>query len=188
MADVTSSAEVGRAASSIRDLVGDVRAVVNVAGDNRIRPTTEVADDEWRYLIDVNLSSAFYCSREFLPTWCAAATGRVVNFSSIFGLRGHPQDAAYSAAKAGVIGLTRALALEFASSRVTVNSIAPVVVMTPRVASFAPEHLQRQLDRIPLGRFCTVDDVVSTVRFLFTEAGSFYTGQTFSPNGGDLML
>lgn len=187
VANVADSGEVHAAGERIRAELGDPWALINVAGDNIVRPTVEVPDDEWRYLLEVNLTSAFYCCREFLPGMVRQGGGRIVNFSSIFGLRGHAGDAGYSAAKAGLIGLTRALALEFAADQITVNALAPVAIMTPRLQKFPKEHLQGQLDRIPLGRFGSVEDIVATVRFLLSEGGSFYTGQTLSPNGGDLM-
>ena len=111
----------------------------------------------------------------------------MINTSSIFGLRGEANDAAYSAAKAGVVGLTRALAYEYAKSGVTVNSVAPVVVMTERVAKMPKAHLDRQLSRIPMGRFSSSSDVTRTIVFLLGPDAAFYTGQTFSPNGGELM-
>lgn len=186
-ADVCSSAEVQRAVDLAIETNGTPFGLVNLAGDNRMKPLEEVNDDDWRYLLDVNLSSAFYLCRAVMPLMREAGEGRVINTSSIFGIRGVDTDAPYAAAKAGVVGLTRALATEYGPHNVTVNAIAPVVVLTERVKRMPREHLDAQLARIPLGRFSTERDVNATTLFLLGDGGAFYTGQTFSPNGGDTM-
>ncbi|MDH6292490.1 SDR family NAD(P)-dependent oxidoreductase [Rhodococcus opacus] len=169
------------------DRLGVPFGIVNIAGDNRIKPLTEISDAEWRYLIDVNLTSTFYMCREVLPLMAAERVGRVINTSSIFGLRGQANDAAYCAAKAGVIGLTRALAVEYAGRNIAVNSIAPVATLTERVAKLDPSHLDGQLQRIPMGRFSEVSDVTAAFHFLLSPGAAFFTGQVLSPNGGDWM-
>ena len=186
-ADVARSAEAERAVDVAVQEKGRPFGLVNLAGDNRMKPLEEVSDDDWRYLLDANLSSAFYLCRAVMPLMRAAGEGRVINTSSIFGLRGVDTDAPYAAAKAGVVGLTRALATEYGRHNVTVNAIAPVVVLTERVRRMPREHLDAQLARIPLGRFSTERDVNATTLFLLGDGGAFYTGQTFSPNGGDTM-
>jgi NAD(P)-dependent dehydrogenase (short-subunit alcohol dehydrogenase family) len=185
--DVTDSASVDRAVTASMETSGIPFGLVNLAGNNILKPLAELSDDDWRFLIDANLSSAFYTCRAVMPLMASNGGGRVINTSSIFGLRGEKNDAAYSAAKAGVVGITRALATEFAADNVTVNNIAPVVVLTDRVAKMPKAHLERQLQGIPMGRFSTQSDVTRTVVFLLGPDAGFYTGQTFSPNGGELM-
>ncbi|ASR36751.1 hypothetical protein BAY61_19075 [Prauserella marina] len=184
--DVTDSGSVTATIESVTARHGPPFGLVNLAGDNRLKPLAELTDDDWRYLVDANLTSAFYLCRAVMPLMRAAG-GRVVNTSSIFGLRGADNDSAYAAAKAGIIGLTRALATEFAADNVTVNAVAPVVVLTERVRRMPSAHLEGQRARIPLGRFSEPADVTRTICFLLGEGGAFYTGQTFSPNGGDTM-
>ncbi|WP_167133080.1 SDR family NAD(P)-dependent oxidoreductase [Paramicrobacterium chengjingii] len=186
-ADVTQSSEVDRAVEQAMDAHGVPHGLVNLAGDNRLKPLEDITDNDWHHLVDANLSSAFYLCRAVMPRMREAGGGRVINTSSIFGVRGVNNDAAYAAAKAGVVGLTRALATEFGPAQVTVNAIAPVVVLTERVKKMPKEHLDKQLSTIPLGRFSTERDVNATIQFLLSDGGSFYTGQTFSPNGGDTM-
>lgn len=186
-ADVTRSTEVERAVETAVSAHGVPHGLVNLAGDNRLKSLEELTDDDWRHLIDANLSSTFYLCRAVMPRMREAGGGRVINTSSIFGIRGVNDDAAYAAAKAGVVGLTRALATEYGPEQVTVNAIAPVVVLTERVRRMPKNHLDKQLATIPLGRFSTARDVSATILFLLGDGSAFYTGQTFSPNGGDTM-
>lgn len=187
LVDVTAPEAVADAVARSVATHGTPYGLVNLAGNNVLKPLDELTDDDWRFLIDANLSSAFYLCRSVMPLMATAGGGRVVNTSSIFGLRGERNDAGYSAAKAGVVGLTRALATEYADAGVTVNNVAPVVVLTRRVAKMPPEHLERQRQRIPMGRFSSESDVTRTIVFLLGPDAGFYTGQTFSPNGGELM-
>jgi 3-oxoacyl-[acyl-carrier protein] reductase len=185
--DATDPSAVRETVSALVSELGVPYGLLNIAGNNRIKSLPDLDDDDWRFLIDVNLSSTFYMCRSVIPLMAAAGGGRVINTSSIFGLRGSPRDAAYCAAKAGVVGLTKSLALEYASAGVLVNNVAPVATLTERVAKMPPEHLSGELARIPLGRFSEPSDLSSTFMFLLSEASAFYTGQTFSPNGGDWM-
>lgn len=184
-ADLTDSGAVEDAVSRAVDRLGAPFGLINLAGDNRLKGVAELTDEDWRYLIDVNLTSTFYMCRAVMPRMESGA--RVVNTSSIFGIRGAANDVGYAAAKAGVVGLTRALATDFGPKNITVNCVAPVVVLTDRVRRMPEEHLEVQRSRIPLGRFSEPTDVTRTFLFLLSEDGAFYTGQTFSPNGGDTM-
>lgn len=185
--DVTDSAAVEDAVSEVVAELGPPSALVNIAGTNRIRPLAETSDELWDYLLDLNLKGTFICCRTVAPYMKERGGGRIINMSSIFGIRGEANEVAYSAAKAGVIGLTRALAAELAPAAITVNALAPVMTLTERVAALPEAFKELQLSKIPLGRYGSVDDVVGTVLFLVSEGGGFYSGQTFSANGGDTM-
>lgn len=183
--DLTDSGDVESAVDSAVARYGVPYGLCNLAGDNRLKAIEEVTDEDWRYLIDSNLTSAFYMCRAVMPKMSAGA--RVINTASIFGIRGAANDVGYAAAKAGVVGLTRALATDFGPRGITVNCVAPVVVLTERVKKMPAEHLEVQRRRIPLGRFSETTDVTRTFTFLLSDDGGFYSGQTFSPNGGDTM-
>jgi NAD(P)-dependent dehydrogenase (short-subunit alcohol dehydrogenase family) len=185
--DVTDPVAVQQVFARIADELTPPTALVAVAGTNRILKFLETSEEEWDYLIDLNLKGTFLTCQAVVPYMLEAGSGRIVTMSSIFGIREQQWEAAYSAAKAGIIGLTRSIAAEFAPHNITANAIAPVMTMTPRVAALPKEFQQMQLARIPMGRYGTIEDIVGTIRFLLSEAGSFYTGQTFSPNGGDTM-
>jgi NAD(P)-dependent dehydrogenase (short-subunit alcohol dehydrogenase family) len=185
--DVTDAAAVRDVFTRAASALGPPTALVAVAGTNRIIKFLETSEEQWDYLIDLNLKGTFLTCQAAVPYMLEVGRGRIITMSSIFGIREQQWEAAYSAAKAGIVGLTRSIAKEFAGDNITANALAPVMTMTARVAAL-PEDFQRmQLARIPMARYGTIDDLVGTIRFLLSDAGSFYTGQTFSPNGGDTM-
>lgn len=187
LADVTDEASVAELFEWAAAEAGPVNGLVNLAGVNLVAPIEDITLEAWTRVLTLNLTGTFLCCRAAVPLMKNAGGGRIVNMSSIFGIRGEPAEVAYSAAKAGIIGLTRALASEVARYGITVNAVAPVATLTPRVASFAPAFLERQLANIPMGRFGEPSDVAATVNFLLSPDAAFFTGQTFSPNGGDVM-
>jgi NAD(P)-dependent dehydrogenase (short-subunit alcohol dehydrogenase family) len=185
--DVADAAQVDRLFEQVTAELGPPNGLVNLAGTNLVCPIEDISLEEWQRIITLNMTTTFLCCRAAVPRMREAGGGRIINMSSIFGLRGEHHEVAYSAAKAGIIGLTRALATEVAFAGITVNSIAPVATLTPRVAGFDRSFLDRQLAQIPMGRFGEPEDVAMTVEFLLSDAANFYTGQVFSPNGGDVM-
>jgi NAD(P)-dependent dehydrogenase (short-subunit alcohol dehydrogenase family) len=185
--DVTSAGSVEAGVKVVREELGAPTVLVNIAGTNRIAPLEETTDDLWDLLIDLNLKGTFHCCRAVAPLMQEAGEGRIVNMTSNMGMRPEASQVAYASSKAGVVGLTRALALELAPHNITVNAVAPVMTLTKRVAGLPEWWKELQLSKIPFGRYGTIEDTVATVMFLLSEGGSFFTGQVLSPNGGDFM-
>ncbi len=185
--DVTSAESVDGAVSRVVEELGNPSVLVNIAGTNRIAPLTETTNELWDLLIDLNLKGTFHCCRAVAPAMKANGGGRIVNMTSNMGMRPEAQQVAYASSKAGVVGLTRALALELAPDVITVNAVAPVMTLTKRVAGLPEWWKDLQLSKIPMGRYGSVDDTVAAVMYLLSPGGSFVTGQVLSPNGGDFM-
>ena len=180
-ADVTSTESVARAMEQI----GGVDVLVNsagVVGPNM--PTWEVDDDAWEQTFAVNVTGTFRMCRAVVPAMRARGWGRVVNLASIAGKEGNPNLAAYSASKAAVIGLTKSLGKELATSGVLVNAVAPAVIETPMNATNTPEVLAYMVGRIPMGRLGRVEEVSALVSWLVSDACSFSTGAVYDLSGG----
>ncbi|WP_405342868.1 elongation factor P 5-aminopentanone reductase [Ruminococcus sp.] len=183
-ADVAESVQVKKMFEEIRTELGTVDVLVNNAGIAHVGLLTDMTDDEWRRLIDTDLSGTFYCCREALPDMIRAHSGVIVNIASMWGEVGASCEAAYSAAKAGVIGLTKALAKEVGPSGVRVNAVSPGVVMTDMMAGFSDEDVAALKEETPLIQLGTPENIADAVLFLASEKARFITGQVLSVNGG----
>lgn len=178
--DVTDSAQVTDAAA--RHQVDVLVNSAGVIGPNK--PFTDVGDDEWAATFAVNVTGTFFMCRAFIPAMVERGWGRVVNLASIAGKEGNPNLAAYSASKAAVIGLTKSLGKELATSGVLVNAVAPAVIDTPMASATAPEVRERLVSLIPMKRVGSAREVAELVGWLASERCSFSTGAVYDISGG----
>ena len=183
-ADVSDSAQVAEMFGMISDELGPVEVLVNNAGTALVKLFTEVTDDEWSALMRTDLDSVFYCCRAALPDMIRAHSGCIINIASMWGEVGASCEVAYSAAKAGVIGLTKALAKEVGPSGIRVNAISPGVVMTDMMSGFSAGDLSVLRDEIPLGELGSPEHIAQAAVFLASEKARYITGQVLSVNGG----
>ena len=147
-------------------------------------PLAEYPVDAWKNVLAVNLTGTFHTCRAVAPLMAAQNYGRIVNIASIAGKEGNPNASAYSASKAGVIGLTKSLGKELAKTGVTVNCVTPAVIRTPILDQVPQSHIDFMLAKIPMGRTGTLDEIASLVCWLASEECSFSTGATFDLSGG----
>lgn len=164
--------------------VGGADALVNVAGAGQHALLCDTATEEFDRLMKVNLYGTFYACRAFLPGMIKKGAGAIVNISSIWGISGASMEVSYSAAKAGVIGLTKALAKECGASGIRVNCVAPGYVETAMNSHLTPEEKDAFFAETPLGRAGTAEEIASAVAYLLSDEAAFITGQVLSPNGG----
>ncbi len=184
--DATSAADVASATSETLRLWGRLDVLVNCAGGFVDNPDVERLDEaQWRALVDLNLKSAYLCARAAVAPMKKAGYGRIVNVSSLSGRDGILETGlAYSAAKAGLFGLGRRLAVELAPHGITVNTVAPSVVLSPRVAALHKDRLPEIVSKIPLGRVAEAADIADAVWYLARPAARYVTGVTLDVNGG----
>jgi 2-dehydro-3-deoxy-L-rhamnonate dehydrogenase (NAD+) len=183
--DVSSSADVEAAVGRVESELGPVDVLVCSAGitGGSLR-TVEVDDHEWRRVFAVNSDGVFFCNRAVAGGMTERGYGRIVNVASIAGKEGNPMAAAYSASKASVIALTKAIGKDLAGTGVLVNAVAPAVIETPLLAGVSEDHIRYMVERIPMGRLGSVDEVAALVCWLASEECSFSTGATFDISGG----
>jgi 3-oxoacyl-[acyl-carrier protein] reductase len=187
-ADVADGPQAERLVTEVIDRFGRIDGLVNNAGETQVGPFLDLEPDEWETVIRTDLTAAYHTCRAALPSMLERGSGSIVNVASRLGQMGIPRTAAYSAAKAGLIGLTRSLAREFAPHGVRVNAVAPGFTVTEMTADLAETEEGRQrLRDIPLGRFGQADEVAAAAVFLLTDAASLFVGQTLNPNGGGYM-
>lgn len=183
-ADVSDSEQVKNMFSDIKTVFGGVDVLVNNAGIAQQALFTDITDDMWQKMLGVNLTGAFNCCREALKYMINEKSGSIVNIASMWGETGGSLEVHYSAAKAGVIGLTKALAKEVGLSGITVNAVSPGVIMTDMTSQFSKEDLEVLKDETPLNTLGQPKDVADAVAFLVSDKARFITGQVLSVNGG----
>lgn len=183
-ADVSDAAQVRTMVQRVNEVFGHIDILVNNAGIAQSKLFTELAADDWDAMFDVNVKGVFHCCQSVLPGMISRKLGCIINVSSIWGLVGASCEVHYSAAKAAVIGLTKALAKEMGPSGIRVNAVAPGVIETDMIADLDNETREALKEETPLCRIGTAGDVAQTIRFLASEGAGFVTGQVISPNGG----
>ena len=183
--DVSDPASVERAAAETVEAAGGIDILVNNAGIAGPTATTwEYPVDEWRQVVDIDLNGVFYCCRAVVPHMIEHGYGRIVNIASIAGKEGNPNASAYSAAKAGVIALTKSLGKELADRDIAVNCISPAAARTRIFEQISQAHVDYMLSKIPRGRFVLVEELAALVAWLVSEENSFTTGAVFDASGG----
>ena len=183
--DVTEPASWDAAVRGAQERWGRIDALVNNAGiAGRSAPIWELGVDEWQQLIDIDLTGVFLGCRAVIPVMAEASGGRIVNIASIAGKEGNPNAVPYSAAKSGVIGLTKAVAKEVATKGILINAVAPAVIETPILAQVSEEHIRYMTSRIPMGRVGQPKEVAALVAFLCSSDLTFSTGAVYDISGG----
>ncbi len=185
-ADVTKREEVKKLVEFTIQKYKKIDVLINNAGISQSKLFTEVTDEEWRYVIDNNLTSVFYMSQEVVPHMIQQQSGCIINISSIWGMVGSSCESVYSVSKAGVDGLTKALAKELGPSHIRVNSIAPGLIDTQMNQDLSEEVLEEIKEETPLGKIGTPEDIAKCVKWLIED--EFTTGQIISINGGWVII
>ena len=187
-ADIADGGQAEALVGAVIDRFGRLDGLVNNAGRTLVGPFLETQPAQWDEVIATDLTAAFHTCRAALPSMLERGDGAIVNIASRLGQMGIAETAAYSAAKAGLIGLTRALAREFGPRGIRVNAVAPGMTVTEMTSDLVDsEEGRRRLRDMPLGRYGRADEVADTVIFLLSDAASLYLGQTLNPNAGGYM-
>jgi 3-oxoacyl-[acyl-carrier protein] reductase len=186
-ADVADPKACEKLVKDVQKAFDGLDIVVNNAGITKDGLTLRMKVDAWQDVIDTNLSSAFFISKAALRPMMSAKWGRIVNIASVVGLTGNPGQANYVAAKAGLIGLTKTLAKEYATKNITVNAVAPGFIVSDMTDQLDDTLRESYLEQIPMGRFGAAEDVANAVAFLASDTAAYITGQTLTVDGGLVM-
>ena len=185
--DVADEEQVKTAFKAALAQLGKIDILVNNAGITRDQLIMRMKRADWDSVLNTNLTSAYLCTQQAIGSMLKQRWGRIINITSVFGQTGQAGQANYAASKAGLIGLTMAVAREVASRNITCNAVAPGFIETAMTSGFSDDFRQGALKMIPLGRVGTPEDVANSVAFLASEEASYITGQVLSVNGGMLM-
>lgn len=183
-ADVSDKAQVKQMVEAVLLRFGTIDVLVNNAGIAQQKLFCDLTDSEWDRMFDVNVGGVFHCSQAVLPDMIQRKSGKIVNVSSIWGMVGASCEVHYSASKAAVIGLTKALAKELGPSNIQVNCVAPGVISTEMNKDLSENTILQLKGETPLGVLGSPDDIANTILFLASDKSNFITGQVISPNGG----
>lgn len=183
--DVSGLAAVAAAAKASHSILGKIDILINSAGiTGATVPLWEFPVESWLKVMDINLNGIFYCCREIIPYLLDNGYGRIVNLASVAGKEGNPNASAYSASKAGVIGLTKSLGKELATRGVIVNALTPATFESPILSQLPPSQVDYMRGKIPMGRLGMVEESAATVCFMASEECSFTTASVFDTSGG----
>jgi 3-oxoacyl-[acyl-carrier protein] reductase len=189
--DMTKPAEANQMAKAALEKFGQIDILANVAGGSqgkyireKLSPFNESSKKEWDRIIDINLTGPRNCTRAVINHMLERRYGKIINFSSIYGMRGGPNSTDYAAAKAGIIGFTKSLAVEVSCYGINVNCISPGVVGTARLFSFKKETQEKIIQGIKLGRMATPEEIANVVLFLASDESSYITGENIPVTGG----
>lgn len=185
-ADVSKRNEVKELIKYTHEKYGDIDILVNNAGVDQVKMFIDITDEDWNNMIQTNLNSVFYTIQEILPDMIKNKKGCIINISSIWGMVGGACEVHYSASKAAIDGLTKALAKELALSNIRVNSIAPGAIMTDMNKNLTQEEIKSVENEIPMGRFGKPEDIAKCAKWLVED--EYTTGQVISPNGGWVIV
>jgi 3-oxoacyl-[acyl-carrier protein] reductase len=186
-ADVSNAEQVEAMIKTVIDTYSKIDILVNNAGTTRDNLIIKMPESDWDLIMRINLKSAWLCSKTVTRPMMRARYGRIINMSSVSGIAGQMGQTNYSASKAGLIGMTKALAREVASRGITVNAVAPGFIKTALTEKMPKEITDALVNQIPLGRWGTVDDVANAVAFLAAEESGYITGHVLSVDGGLIM-
>ncbi len=185
--DISSHSQIEKFIEEVSEELGGLDILINNAGINRDNLSLRMKEDEWQKVIDVNLTSTFLLSKYAIKKMLKSGSGRVVNITSIVGHTGNIGQSNYAASKAGVVGMSKSLSIEYAKKNITVNCVSPGFIVTD-MTNKIPEKIRSILiSKIPMGKLGSVDDVSNCVAFLSSDEASYITGETIHVNGGMYM-